>query len=193
MYIWWLLKFLGVFFVESLPNGNLILTLTLWQKPKNCNKTVACSHHCSLRHPAPSLGHWYTGVYFQIFDPGPSNPNTFLGLCSPGDYRQSIESPMGVPPSTLQKRSLHLLFISVYDCILRIRPKKMCYLTKVSRINLACAICWMRSAGILTYAVQRVNSAEIYLLWNLPSAILLVALDHVLIKHCCRSFRIRIR
>ena len=27
-------------------------------------KTAACSHHCSLRHPAPSLGHWYTGYTF---------------------------------------------------------------------------------------------------------------------------------
>ena len=31
-------------------------------------------------------------VYLRIFDPGPSNPTTFLGLCSLGDYRQSIVS-----------------------------------------------------------------------------------------------------
>ena len=44
----------------------------------NNNKTAACSHGCPLRHPAPSLGLWYTGVYLRIFDPGPCNPSTFL-------------------------------------------------------------------------------------------------------------------
>ena len=82
MYIWWLLKFLGVGF--------------LW---KAC-QTLS-----------------------------PSNPTTFLGLCSPGDYRQSIESPMGVP--TFNSTEKALTFI-IYDCILRIRSKKVCYLTKVS-------------------------------------------------------------
>ena len=95
------------------------------QKPHNFNKTAASSHHCPLRHPAPSLGHWYTGVYLRIFDPGPSNATTFLELCSPGDYRQSIESPMGVPTFNSTEKSLTF---TIYDCILRIRPKKVCYL-----------------------------------------------------------------
>ena len=34
-------------------------------------------------------GHWYTGVYRQICEPGPCNPTTFLGLCSIGDYTGS--------------------------------------------------------------------------------------------------------
>ena len=102
------------------------------QKPQNFNKTAACSHHCPLRHPALSLGHWYTEVYLQIFDPGPSNPTTFLGLCSPGDYRHSIESEMGV--STFNSTEKALTF-TIYDCILRIRPKKVCYLTKVSHLD----------------------------------------------------------
>ena len=74
-----------------------------------------------LRHPAPSLGHWYTGVYLRIFDPGPSNSTTFLELCFPGDYRQSIESPMGVPTFNPTEKSLTF---TIYDCILRIRPKR---------------------------------------------------------------------
>ena len=118
MYIWWLLKFLGVFFCGK-------------QKPQNFNKSAVCSHHCSLSHLAPSLGNWYIGVYLRIFDSGPSNPTTFLGLCSPGDYRQSIESPMGVPPFNFTEQALTF---TVYDCILRIRPKKVCYLTKVSKL-----------------------------------------------------------
>ena len=101
------LNFWGCFFVESLPN-----------------KTVACSHHCPLRHPAPSLRHWYTGIYLRIFDPGPSNATTFLGHCSPGDYRQSIESSMGVP---IFNSTENALTFTIYDCILRIRSKKVCY------------------------------------------------------------------
>ena len=85
-----------------------------------------------LRLPAPSLGHWYTGVYLRIFDPGPSNPTTFLGLFSPGDYRQSIESPMSFPTFNSTEKALTF---TIYDCILRIRPKKVCYLTKVSPLD----------------------------------------------------------
>ena len=109
-----------------------ILGKYLQQKPKIFNKTTACSRHCPLRHPAPSLGHWYTRVYLRIFDPGPSNPTTFLGLCSPGDYRQSTESPMSVPPSTLQKSRLHSLFMIVFW---EYGKKKVCYLTKVSHLD----------------------------------------------------------
>ena len=73
---------------------------------------LMASHHCPLRHPAPSFGHCYTGY---IFDPGPSNPTTFLGLCSPCDYRQSIESPMGVPTfNSIEKPHLHSLFMIVF-------------------------------------------------------------------------------
>ena len=70
---------------------------------------------------------WYTGVYLRIFDPGPSNPTTFLGLCSPIDYRQS----MGVPTFNSTEKALTF---TIYDCILRIRPKR-CFLTKVSPLD----------------------------------------------------------
>ena len=124
MYNWWLLKFVGMFFVKSLPNLVLMPEFsnwsasTAWQvlttKAQNVNKTAACIHHCPLRHPAPPLRHWYTGVYLRIFDSGPRNPTIFLGLYSRGDYRQSIESPRGVPPSTPQKSRIHSLFMIVF-------------------------------------------------------------------------------
>ena len=95
---------------------------------------AACSHHCSLRHPATSLGHWYTGIYLRIFDPGPSNPITFLGLCSPGDYRQSIDSPIGVPTFNSTEKALTF---TIYDFFLRIWPKKVCYLTKAKTLSCA--------------------------------------------------------
>ena len=95
-------------------------------------ETAACSHRCPLRHPAPSLRHWYTGVYLRIFNPRPSNPTIFLRFYSSGDYRQSIESPMDVPTFNSTEKALTF---TIYDCILRIRPKKMCYLTKVSPLD----------------------------------------------------------
>ena len=51
---------------------------------------------------------------------------------APQDYRQSIESPMGVPTFNSTEKAL---IFTIYDCILRIRPKKMCYLMKVSPLD----------------------------------------------------------
>ena len=137
MYIWWLLKFVEVFFFwkayqtlsrcQNFPTAQPAKLVKLTTKTQKLKKNAACNHHCPLRHPAPSLGQWYTVVYLRIFDPGPSNPTTFLGLCSPGDYRQSIESPMGVSTFNCTEKSLTF---TIYDCILRIRSKKVCYLTK---------------------------------------------------------------
>ena len=102
--LWW------YFFVESLPNHVAMPELSNWstskacrhartfllvnqqslastgyyqQNPKNFNKTAACSHHCPLRHPASSLGHWYTGVYLRIFDPAPAISSPSWGCAPP--------------------------------------------------------------------------------------------------------------
>ena len=118
---------------QNFPTGRPAkLAKYLQQKPQHFNKMAACNHHCPLRNPAPSLGNWYTEVYLRIFDPGPSDPTTFLGLCSPGDYMQSIESSVGVPTFNSTEKA-HTF--TIYDCILRIRPKKVCYLTKVSPLD----------------------------------------------------------
>ena len=121
MYIWWLLKLMGVFFCGKLTKPcrhartfQLVSQQVLTTKTPNFNKTAASSHHCPLRHPAPSLGHWYTGVYLRIFDPGPSNPTTFLGLCSPGDYRQSIVSN-GRPHLQLYRKSDYIHYLRLYS------------------------------------------------------------------------------
>ena len=41
-------------------------SLALATNGKKINKIIASSHHCPLRHQAPSLGHWYTRVYLRI-------------------------------------------------------------------------------------------------------------------------------
>ena len=56
----------------------------------------------------------------------------YLLTYSPGDYRQSIESPMDVPTFNSTEKALTF---NIYYCILRIRPKKVCYLTKVSSLD----------------------------------------------------------
>ena len=99
-----------------------------YKKDQNFNKTAICSHHCPLRHPAPSLWHWYAEVYLRIFESCPSNPTTFLGLCSPSDFRQSMESPMGV---TTFKSTEKAHTSTTYDCILRIWQKR-CVISSIN-------------------------------------------------------------
>ena len=91
------------------------------QIPQHFNKTVVCSHRCPLRHPAPSSGHWCTGVYIWIFDPGPINPTSILGLCSSGYCRQSIESQMDVPFFNFTEKAPTF---TIYDCILRLTSSR---------------------------------------------------------------------
>ena len=123
-------------------------------KPSYFNRTAACIHHCPLRHPAPSLEHWSTGVYLWIFDPGPSNPTTFLGLCSPGDYRQSIESPMGDPIFNSTERRLNSLFMIVlWDY-----GQKGLIFDEIypfgCEVHLPSDICWMLWADKSAYAAK---------------------------------------
>ena len=71
--------------------------------------------------PSTIIGSLVYRVYLRIFDPGPSNPTIFLGLCSAGEYGQSIESPMGVPTFNSTEK---VLKFTIYDCILKITAKK---------------------------------------------------------------------
>ena len=70
--------------MQNFPTGKPAKAGKYYQEnPNNFNKMATCSHYCPLRNSAPSLGHWYTGVNLWIFDPGPSNPTTFLGSAPP--------------------------------------------------------------------------------------------------------------
>ena len=55
------------------------------QTVQDFNKSALCRNRCPLRHPTPSLRHWCSGVYIQIFNPGQSNPTTFQQLRCAGD------------------------------------------------------------------------------------------------------------
>ena len=65
--------------MDRLPNRVVSQQSIINKNPTIFNKTATCSHHCPLRHPAPSLGHWHIEVYLWISDPGTSHPTTFLG------------------------------------------------------------------------------------------------------------------
>ena len=52
-------------------------------------------------------------VYLRIFHPGPSNPTTFLGICSSDDYRH-YSLQLAPPPSTLQRWHLNSLFMITF-------------------------------------------------------------------------------
>ena len=73
----------------------------------------------------------YTRVYLWIFDPGPSNPTTFLGLCFPGDYRQSIVSN-GCSHLKLYRKDAYIHYLWLYS---ENTAKKGVFFTKVSPLN----------------------------------------------------------
>ena len=130
MYTWRVLHFLWCFWSKAYQTLPLCQNCSTGQSaelgencqqiPHNFNKTASCSHRCPLKQPAPSLGHWYAGVYLRIFDPGQSNPITFLGLCFPGDYRHPVESPMGFPTFNSTDKAFKF---TIYEFILIIKPK----------------------------------------------------------------------
>ena len=132
----------GVFvFAESLSKPVAKRELSNWsvskawqvltKKIKILRKRPAVAT-CLLMHAAPTFGNWFTGVYLRIIYLGPSNHTTFQGLCSPGDYRQSIESPVGVPTFNSTEKAL---IFTIYDCILRTRPQICVILRKLTFIK----------------------------------------------------------
>ena len=127
VYFWWLLKIFGGVFCGKLTLANV--------NNKN-HKMLTKQPPVAITVPSGTqLHHWRVGiprVYLRIFDLGPSNPTTFLGLCSLGDYRKSIESPMSVPTFNSTEKALTS---TIYDWIPRIRPKKVCYVTKVNPLD----------------------------------------------------------
>ena len=75
------------------------------------------------------------------------------------ESRQSIESPMGVPIFNYTENTLKF---AIYDCVLRLRPKEVCYLTKVSPLD-----------AELIYHAPSVESA-VSLKWRTASKVLKV-------------------
>ena len=68
------------------------------QNTHHFNKTAACSHHCSLSHEHRHWGIDIMGYTFRSTIQTQAIPPPSRGSApTPGDYRQSIESPMGVP------------------------------------------------------------------------------------------------
>ena len=105
------------------------------QIPQHFNKTAACSHRCPPQAPSPSTGHWYDMLYLRIFDPGPINPTTFLGLCSPSDYWQSMESQIGVPTFNCTETALAS---TIYDSFLTLRHKKALLYPSYTFVDINC-------------------------------------------------------
>ena len=68
-------------FVKSFPNGNINKT------PNILTKQLPNSHHCPFWHEHHHWGIFIQGYTFGSVIQGPTNLITFLGLCSPGDYR----------------------------------------------------------------------------------------------------------
>ena len=67
MYVWWLLKLLWCFFVESLKKRTVISELAriINKKSTILTKTAACSHHCTHWHE-----HYYWGIGIPTYATG---------------------------------------------------------------------------------------------------------------------------
>ena len=120
MYISWLLKFVGVFCGKLTKPCRHARTFQLVSQQSlasiNNKNQIFLTKRPPVATTVPSgtqrhhWEHWYTGVYHRIFDPGPSNPTTFLGLCFPGDYRQSIVSN-GRPHLQLYRKGTYIHYL----------------------------------------------------------------------------------
>ena len=84
------------------------------KKPQNFNKTAALSHHCPLRHPAPSLGIGIPGYTFGYSIQARAIPPSSWGSAPPVTTGSLYSLQWASPPSTLQKRRLHSLFMIVF-------------------------------------------------------------------------------
>ena len=83
----------------------ILFHLITYQQHSIYNKTEkskidTCSHHCPLRHPMPSLGHWCTSLYLQILRFGSELSNHLPGTLLPGYYRSQIVSSRRPHPSS---------------------------------------------------------------------------------------------
>ena len=139
MYIWWLLKFLVVFFVEIFTkpcsyakNFQLVSQQSLASIYNKHSNILIKRPSVAITVPSGTQRHHWgigiSGFTFGCSIEARAIPPLFLGLCSPLDCRQSIASPMGVPTFSSTEKA-HTF--TIYDCILRIRPKK-CYITKAN-------------------------------------------------------------
>ena len=89
MYIWWFLKFLVILLQKAYQ------AKFYQQNSQHFYKTAHCSHHCPLRHNDHQWGIGIPG-YSDLgskLEQSHHLPRTLL----PGDYRQPIEFPTGVP------------------------------------------------------------------------------------------------
>ena len=125
MYIWWLLKCLEVFFCGKLTKPcRLARTFQLVSQQSLASINNKISTLLTKRLPVVTTvpsgtqrHHWgigILGVYLRILYPGLSNPTTFLGSAFPATTSSLYSLQWAFPPSTLQKRRLHSLFMIVF-------------------------------------------------------------------------------
>ena len=125
------------------------------QKPKIVIKRPPVANIVPLTR-TPSLEHCYTRAYLRIFDPGSSNPTTFLRLCSFDDHRQSIISN-GRPHLQLYRKALRF---TIYDHVLRLLQKGVLFdeiYPFDCRVYLSSDICRLRWADYSANRSQRVK------------------------------------
>ena len=147
MYIWWLFKFVEVFFMES-----KIPKIFTKRPPVATTAPLGTQRH-----------HWGIGIPGYTFGSSiraQAIPPTSWGSASPVTTGSLQGLQWASLPSTLQKRRLNSLFMIVFWDYGQNGVLFDENFPFGRRINLACAICWMRCTSIPAYGVQRVKILE---------------------------------
>ena len=99
-------------------------------------KMASCSHHCPLRHPTPSLEHWYIRNILSDQRPWPEQSDTFLERCSPVDNWHCIESPESVLKFSYTEKAF---IFTIYDYVLRTFKKNVLFVNvHTVKISICC-------------------------------------------------------
>ena len=139
MHIWWLLKFFfpgGGYGMHTKPwriaRTFHLLTQQSLASINNKNSTILTKRPpLATTGPCGTHHHHWALVYWGIPSDLRSRPDQIQHLS--GSLLSRWVAPMGVPTVDSTKKALTF---TIYDCIMRIRPKKVCYLTKVRSFTL---------------------------------------------------------
>ena len=103
----------------------------------NFYKTATCSHHFPLWHEHLHLALIYQGIPSDLRS-RPEQSHHLPRALLPGDYRQPIEFPTGVPAFNYTEKTF---IFTIYDYILRIGQKRCDFLAKCNALHFALSSC----------------------------------------------------
>ena len=146
--------------MESLPNRVALPEFSNWSASKAW-QVLSTKKWPPVATTFPSgiqRHHWVIGIPGYTFESSiltRAIPPLLLGLCSPGDYRQSLKSLMDVPTFNSTDKALKF---TIYDYILRLNPEKVWYFTK--SIPLAAKFNYLATSAEYSGSINRPSAVK---------------------------------